>query len=229
MSTILPFLTCSSMSSSSSASAFDIRSAAVQANLMPIKGFVHEVLNIITSVNRQDEANNVYSDSDRDSLATFHSCNGLISPSADNSLFASEPTGVNAAAPDLPSPLLGPRRAFLTSLIVTSKFTMDKCYSNRYRAWAKLAGIPAREIGRCECALTQALDWHFGVGHHSTLNVETSQVQQPVVHYSRMLVKSQSEPVLPLPAAVPFSTSWASAESIMTENAPEMIPGWRGM
>ena len=46
--------------------------------------------------------------------------------------------------PLLPSPLLCPRRAFLASLILASKFMQDKCYSNR--AWAKLAGLPAREI-----------------------------------------------------------------------------------
>ncbi|KAF5313787.1 hypothetical protein D9619_013705 [Psilocybe cf. subviscida] len=55
----------------------------------------------------------------------------------------------------LPSPLLCPRRAFLASLILASKFFQDKCYSNR--AWAKLSGLPAREIGRCERALGEAL------------------------------------------------------------------------
>ncbi|KAK7027087.1 hypothetical protein R3P38DRAFT_2527304, partial [Favolaschia claudopus] len=43
----------------------------------------------------------------------------------------------------LPSPLLCP--------------TQDKCYSNR--ALAKHSGLPAREIGRCERALGDALDW----------------------------------------------------------------------
>jgi hypothetical protein len=64
--------------------------------------------------------------------------------------------------PPLPSPLLCPRRAFLASLILASKFTQDKCYSNR--AWAKLAGLPAREIGRCERALGEALEWRLWVG-----------------------------------------------------------------
>ncbi|TEB30807.1 hypothetical protein FA13DRAFT_1630008 [Coprinellus micaceus] len=49
---------------------------------------------------------------------------------------------------DLPSPLLCPRHAFLAALILASKFTQDKCYSNC--AWAKLSGLPPREIGRCE-------------------------------------------------------------------------------
>jgi hypothetical protein len=64
--------------------------------------------------------------------------------------------------PPLPSPLLCPRRTFLASLILASKFMQDKCYSNR--AWAKLAGLPAREIGRCERALGEALGWRLWVG-----------------------------------------------------------------
>jgi hypothetical protein len=64
--------------------------------------------------------------------------------------------------PSLPSPLLCPRRAFLASLILASKFTQDKCYSNR--AWAKLSGLPPREIGRCERALGDALEWRLWVG-----------------------------------------------------------------
>ncbi|KAG7098778.1 hypothetical protein E1B28_000685 [Marasmius oreades] len=64
--------------------------------------------------------------------------------------------------PPLPSPLLCPRRAFLAALILASKFTQDKCYSNR--AWAKLSGLPPREIGRCERALGDALDWRLWVG-----------------------------------------------------------------
>ena len=64
--------------------------------------------------------------------------------------------------PPLPSPLLCPRRAFLASLILASKFMQDKCYSNR--AWAKLSGLPPREIGRCERALGEALEWRLWVG-----------------------------------------------------------------
>ncbi|KAJ7468651.1 hypothetical protein FB451DRAFT_977610, partial [Mycena latifolia] len=54
-----------------------------------------------------------------------------------------------------------PRRAFLASLILASKFTPDKCYSNH--AWAKLPGLPASEIGHCERALGDALDWRLWV------------------------------------------------------------------
>ncbi|KAA1476028.1 hypothetical protein DENSPDRAFT_489981 [Dentipellis sp. KUC8613] len=73
-----------------------------------------------------------------------------------------EPSGPLPPLPPLPSPLLCPRRTFLAALILASKFLQDKCYSNR--AWAKLAGLPAREIGRCERALGDALDWRLWVG-----------------------------------------------------------------
>lgn len=57
------------------------------------------------------------------------------------------------------SPLLCPRRTFLASHILASKFTKDRCYSNK--AWAKLSGFPPREIGRCERAPGNALDWRL--------------------------------------------------------------------
>ncbi|KAH9931090.1 uncharacterized protein BXZ73DRAFT_90175 [Epithele typhae] len=64
--------------------------------------------------------------------------------------------------PHLPSPLCCPRRAFLACLILASKFMQDRSYSNR--AWAKLASLPPREIGRCERALGEALEWRLWVG-----------------------------------------------------------------
>lgn len=69
---------------------------------------------------------------------------------------------VTPPQPQLPSPLLCPRRSFLAALILATKFSQDRCYSNK--AWAKLSGLPPREIGRCERALGQALDWRMWVG-----------------------------------------------------------------
>lgn len=83
--------------------------------------------------------------------------------------------------PPLPSPLLCPRRTFLASLILASKFTQDKCYSNR--AWAKLSGLSPREIGRCERALGEALEWRLWVGKLPA--VQSS--------FGRSLTKSKSE------------------------------------
>jgi len=77
-----------------------------------------------------------------------------------------EPPLATVVSASLPSPLLCPRRTFLASLILASKFLQDKCYSNR--AWAKLSGLPPREIGRCERALGQALDWRLWVGKNMT-------------------------------------------------------------
>ena len=72
------------------------------------------------------------------------------------------PSGPLSPLTPLPSPLLCPRRTFLASLILASKFTQDRCYSNK--AWAKLSGLPPREIGRCERALGDALEWRLWVG-----------------------------------------------------------------
>jgi hypothetical protein len=78
--------------------------------------------------------------------------------------FNSEPnetfSHLNSAS--LPSPLLCPCRTFLASVILASKFSQDKCYSNQ--AWAKLLGLPPQEIGRCICAPGQALGWWLWVG-----------------------------------------------------------------
>ncbi|KAF9222573.1 hypothetical protein BS17DRAFT_783060 [Gyrodon lividus] len=86
-----------------------------------------------------------------------------------------------APLPPLPSPLLCPRRTFLASLILASKFMQDRCYSNR--AWAKLSGLPPREIGRCERALGEALEWRLWVGKLPAAQTAST----------RALTKSKSE------------------------------------
>jgi hypothetical protein len=48
------------------------------------------------------------------------------------------------------------------ALVLAAKFVQDKCYSNR--AWAKLCGLPPREVSRCERALGDALGWRLWVG-----------------------------------------------------------------
>ncbi|KAK0212868.1 hypothetical protein DFS33DRAFT_1377320 [Desarmillaria ectypa] len=93
-------------------------------------------------------------------------------------------------APPMPSPLLCPRRAFLASLILASKFMQDKCYSNR--AWAKLSGLQPREISRCERALGDALGWRLWVG--KTPVVEPTPATRPVVR-----CRSESNLLLSLP------------------------------
>ncbi|KAH9017334.1 hypothetical protein EDB83DRAFT_2232311, partial [Lactarius deliciosus] len=61
----------------------------------------------------------------------------------------------------IPPPSLCPRQASLTSLILASRFMQSERYSNR--AWAKLAGLPTREIDRCKRTLGEALAWRLWV------------------------------------------------------------------
>lgn len=94
----------------------------------------------------------------------------FFSPASDILSDAEQPhtvSGAPSASPS-PSPLLCPRRTFLACLILASKFMQDRSYSNR--AWAKLAGLPPREIGRCERALGNLLEWRLWVGKGVTMN-----------------------------------------------------------
>lgn len=111
-----------------------------------------------------------------------------LTMSGDSDDTRSDSTDQSMAA--LPSPLLCPRRTFLASLILASKFTQDKCYSNR--AWAKLSGLPAREIGRCERALGEALEWRLWVGKAAVQSQTPSGPSLPNVS-NRPVVRSQSE------------------------------------
>ena len=116
---------------------------------------------------------------------------------------------VSTPSPSLPSPLLCPSRTFLAALILASKFSQDKCYSNR--AWAKLSDLPPREIWRCERALGRALDWHLWVGKSavasqsptlaasiSTRTVGRSQSEGPSHRLRHLVPSSCFPPLLPL-------------------------------
>jgi len=69
------------------------------------------------------------------------------------------------------------------TVILASKISQDKCYSNH--AWAKLSGLPPREIGRCERALGQSLDWRLWVGKKA--------LESAPAALSRAIVRTQSE------------------------------------
>lgn len=101
--------------------------------------------------------------------------------------------------PPMPSPLLCPRRTFLACLILASKFLQDRSYSNK--AWAKLAGLPPREIGRCERAVGEALEWRLWVGKAPST---------PAVGTHRAVARCRSEGTLSLPTCA-FPTSAAPA------------------
>ncbi|KAL0956374.1 hypothetical protein HGRIS_002521 [Hohenbuehelia grisea] len=101
----------------------------------------------------------------------------------------SEPATPLPPLPPLPSPLLCPRRTFLASLILATKFTKDKCFSNR--AWAKISGLSPREIGRCERALGDALEWRLWVGKVPVPAAPQVPLQGASVH--RPVARSRSE------------------------------------
>lgn len=121
--------------------------------------------------------------------------------------------------PLLPSPLLCPRRSFLAALILASKFTQDKCYSNR--AWAKLSGLSPREIGRCERALGDALDWRLWVGKAAAPAVPAT---------TKPISRSQSDPsifVSPPDAGVAANAAGLRRSSTLPADAlspPYLIP-----
>jgi hypothetical protein len=148
--------------------------------------------------------------------------------------FDKTPTNVTPIASsslsNLPSPLLCPRRAFLASLILASKFNQDRCYSNR--AWAKLSGLPAREIGRCERALGDALDWRLWVGKKQpSRSLSRCQSEGGLLGMESKVRPARSSftplPLPPLPSIVAHtSTSKLSGGLRRTRTAPaiDLLP-----
>ena len=120
--------------------------------------------------------------------------------------------------PPSPSPLLCPRRTFLACLILASKFMQDRSYSNK--AWAKLAGLPPREIGRCERAVGEALEWRLWVGKGPS----TPSGSSATVH--RAVARCKTELVIRTPTcAWPTPTTPAS---LYTTHAATLRAGGRG-
>ncbi|EMD37896.1 hypothetical protein CERSUDRAFT_114533 [Gelatoporia subvermispora B] len=122
--------------------------------------------------------------------------------------------------PRQPSPLCCPRRTFLACLILASKFMQDRSYSNR--AWAKLAGLPPREIGRCERAVGEALGWRLWVGKDVGLG---SPVAAGAPGSSgRIVSRSRSDGDL-LKDAVPAATAdWLGPATYTAPPAPLPTP-----
>ena len=91
----------------------------------------------------------------------------ILSVASEETSSSASSIGSDSSEPDLKrlpasSPLLCPRRAFLSALIVAHKFLHDRVYSNR--AWAKVSGLDVTEIGKGELALACLLDWKLWVG-----------------------------------------------------------------
>jgi hypothetical protein len=95
-----------------------------------------------------------------------------------------------------------PRRMFLASIMVASKFVQDRTYSNR--AWSKISGLPVKDLGKLERALLKAIDYRLviseGEWHRWTAelkrarNAEAGQTGQAGARRSS-LSRSQSDNV----------------------------------
>lgn len=124
----------------------------------------------------------------------------------------------------LPSPLLCPRRTFLAALILASKFLQDRCYSNR--AWAKLSGLPPREVGRCERALGEALEWRLWVGKGANFNESANRTVSRT--RSESALSFGSNPVTRCPSYMPSPPlSDASASPEIGRTIPALQPEHR--
>lgn len=60
------------------------------------------------------------------------------------------------------SALLDPRRLLLAVMVLAHKFHLDKTWTNK--AWAKVSGLEAREVGRCERTVAIALGHRLWAG-----------------------------------------------------------------
>jgi len=65
-------------------------------------------------------------------------------------------------APTSTSALLDPRRVLLAAMVLAHKFHLDKTWTNK--AWAKVSGLEAREVGRCERTVAIALGHRLWAG-----------------------------------------------------------------
>ena len=135
-----------------------------KADVAPLHGFVQELIRRSRTSGTVLQTALCYIEAVRRKLPKIASAS-VASVNETTPGESSQDGELAAPEPLVPSPLLCPRRTFLASLILASKFLQDRCYSNR--AWAKLSGLSPREVGRCEKALGDALEWRLWVGKQS--------------------------------------------------------------
>jgi len=156
--------------------------SSTSPNLIPLKSFVQEVLRRSRTSGSVLQTALCYLEAVRRKVPQI-ACGTIVEedsrtrlPSSDNECLSLP----QIPPPERPliSPLSCPRRTFLASLILASKFLQDRCYSNR--AWAKLSGLSAREIGRCEKALGDALEWRLWVGKSGSKPLVRSKTEHDI-------------------------------------------------
>ncbi|KAJ1020134.1 hypothetical protein NDA16_004414 [Ustilago loliicola] len=109
-----------------------------------------------------------------------------------------------------------PRRMFLASIMVASKFVQDRTYSNR--AWAKISGLPPKDLGKLERAFLKAIDYHLmtsdtewekWTAELSQTFAAQNEACNPVAGRRSSLSRSQSDNVTG--AAIPLDTELRAA------------------
>jgi len=104
---------------------------------------------------------------------------------------------IGAPSPSLPSPLLCPRRTFLAALILASKFSQDKCYSNR--AWAKLSGLlPCERSGAANVRLARL---STGISGSVKSAIASQTPTLAALTSTRTIGRSQSEGTISSPSS----------------------------
>lgn len=156
-------------------------SETVPNPIMPIRSYVHELLRrsrtslaVLQTALCYVEAAGVHVPAIRQSRASSAFADKptlTITVSEDHPTTPPPATASIPSLPPAPHPLLCARRTFLASLLLAHKFTADKAFSNK--AWARLTNLPPREVGRCERALGEALEWRLWVGKPVDLEEST--------------------------------------------------------
>ncbi|CAE7101634.1 unnamed protein product [Rhizoctonia solani] len=127
-----------------------------------------------------------------------------------------------------PSPLIDPRRTFLASLVLASKFLLDKAFSNK--AWAKLSGLEALEVGKCERALGSALNWRLWVGRELAREFGGPSLEQPPSQPQQVLSPPYTSENLSAinspPGSQSSSMTGSSTPTLYPDSEPDVPQGY---
>ncbi|ELU39109.1 hypothetical protein AG1IA_06861 [Rhizoctonia solani AG-1 IA] len=120
-----------------------------------------------------------------------------------------------------PSPLIDPRRTFLASLVLASKFLLDKAFSNK--AWAL-------EVGKCERALGSALNWRLWVGREVSREFGSSASEQPPAPPQQMLSPPYVNDNLSVLSSPPGSQgTTSSTPTLYSDSEPDALQGYEDL
>ncbi|KDN36067.1 hypothetical protein RSAG8_11089, partial [Rhizoctonia solani AG-8 WAC10335] len=126
-----------------------------------------------------------------------------------------------------PSPLIDPHCTFLALLVLASKFPLDKAFSNK--AWAKLSGLEALEVGKCERALGSALNWRLWVGREVSCEFGLLTTEQPPTQSQQVfspVYTSDNLSVISSPPGSQSSSMTSSLTPTLYPASPDVLQGY---